>query len=815
MKKISLPFIFFLLCLSLLVDLEAQVLFNELCSDNENLILDEDGDRSDWIELYNAGSKRVSLKGYSLTDDPDELYKWIFPEISIEPKEIMLIFASDKNRINGELHTNFKLSKGGEEVILVKPDGNASDQLSLPALEEDRSYGRSIDGSDQWVFFLETTPGESNNGSLSQGFAAQPRFDQQQAFHAQSILLTMDCNEPGCEIFYTIDGNRPDRSSIPYTGPVRLDTTTAVRAVTYSAGLEPSTIKTRTYFINDDHRLSVMALTTDPANLWDWETGIFQLGPTADTVFPFYGANFWEETEIPIYMELSDTDQQLEEEYPLGARTHGGRGARVRPNKPLRLMAKKVFGTGLMVHKFFDNREVNQFERLVLRNASGDADGAYMRDAFLHRYFINEGLDIDAMAFRPLVLYINGVYWGVMHLRERPDKHYLQYHYQADAENVDILEEEDLVVEGDFHAFDSMQAFVNAVDLQDEENFAQAARYFDVESLADYFIVQTITNNFDWPTNNIKYWRERNEESRWRFLLFDMDVSLGRHVWTVPEANSFASKISKDTLRIVNVLRALLTNEDYKNYFINRHADLINTTFEANYFKEEILRSRDELDPEMPRHFDRWGGSYDAWQGDRMEELLDYAERRPEFARTYVKDYFELEEQVQLKLQTFPEEAGIIHLNTITPRSLPWEGWYYKGVPVQLSAEPLRGYVFSHWEFKENPSPDSLAAITYDFQSSDEVTAVFKRTGADPQFFLHPNPVDRELTIDFELEQATRVQLSFYDYSGRLLYETPEEFLEVGSHTKTLNTSRLLQGMYLARVRMGEFTETVKFVKMR
>ena len=582
--------------------------------------------------------------------------------------------------------------------------------------------------------------------------------------------------------------------------------------MTVVPGLRPSPTSTSHYFIDEVHTLPVIAITTSPENLWDWENGIFQLGPDAETEYPFVGANFWKDIEIPIYFEFF-VDENKQVEYPLGARTHGGRAARTKPLKPLRLLAKKEFGTEVMEYRFFKELPTEKFKRLLLRNGSGDYGRTYMRDAFLHRYFIKEGLNLDGQADQPVILYLNGAYWGVLHLRERPDERYLNFKYGIDPDNVDLLEEEDFVIEGDFMAFDSMQAYAEQEDLSIDENFEIAASYFDVENITDYLSVQTIVNNFDWPTNNIKYWRERKEGSRWRYLLFDLDVGLGRHGWTTAEANSFARKMGKDSLRVVSVLLNLLENEDYHNYFINRYADLLNSTFRDERFRAEILASRDELEPEMQRHFDRWNGNYDRWKNEYMDELLEYSEDRPPYARQYIIDYFGLENEVLLQLEVEPADGGTIGINTLQPETFPWTGHYFNGVPVQLKAEVAAGFRFSHWETSDGRQ-FSDATIAQNFEDNTTIKAVFTDQPLAEGLLLSPNPVRNFLILDYYVEGTEEISLEIYDAQGRKLMEEYQMInLGTGNARFQFNVSHLVNGVYFIQLNKGDKQFVERFVK--
>jgi len=141
-------FIVFNLALSTFTTIRAQesVRINEFMAVNDIGLDDEDRDESDWIEIYNAGTETVDLQGWFLTDDNSDLTKWSFPEVMLGPDSYLIVFASGKDRRNplGILHTNFKLSGGGEYLALVRPDGKtvvSEFSPSYPKQAPDISYG--------------------------------------------------------------------------------------------------------------------------------------------------------------------------------------------------------------------------------------------------------------------------------------------------------------------------------------------------------------------------------------------------------------------------------------------------------------------------------------------------------------------------------------------------------------------------------------------------------------------------------------------------------------------------------------------------
>ena len=141
------PYLAIIFFISTVLFLEFRALsspvINEFLALNKSTIYDEDGQSSDWIEIFNPNQSAVNLEGYYLTNDSNNLEKWRFPNVSIAEGEYLIVFASGKDRDNGELHTNFKISKLGGYLGLVDPDGKAvvSEFAEFPVQFENFSYG--------------------------------------------------------------------------------------------------------------------------------------------------------------------------------------------------------------------------------------------------------------------------------------------------------------------------------------------------------------------------------------------------------------------------------------------------------------------------------------------------------------------------------------------------------------------------------------------------------------------------------------------------------------------------------------------------
>ena len=194
----------------------SSLVINELLSSNSRVISDEDGDYEDWIELKNAGYQSINLGGYGLSDNPEDAFKWVFPDTLIEPGEYVIIWASGKDRTKPgtPLHTNFSISAAGEYIILSHPDGTAIDELQPVRLRSDISYGRFPDGSGTWFFFDEPTPGSANITKAFSEVLESPIFSSKSGFYPQSFNLNLSHADKEVNIYYTLDGSVPDPDNL-------------------------------------------------------------------------------------------------------------------------------------------------------------------------------------------------------------------------------------------------------------------------------------------------------------------------------------------------------------------------------------------------------------------------------------------------------------------------------------------------------------------------------------------------------------------------------------------------------------------------
>ena len=550
MTRFGLLFILFLLSSTGTL---GQVRINEFLSNNSNGLADEDDEFYDWIELYNAGKKSINLEGYSLTDSRDLSRKWVFPRKNLKPGKFLVIFASGKDKKEGkELHTNFSISSQGEDIRLYNSEGQLIDVSKATPLIKNQSFARSEDGTGHFVRCVNPTPGVSNNKGLDLSFS------QPSGFYKDSLVLEIIAKK-GYQIRYTTDGSLPESSSTLYEKPIlikELQSTpadigyrkphgnninknpyqkaTIIRAAAFKNDIQISQVRSATYLITPLGKeryqgIDLISLIFDPEDLLGQDSGIYVRGQHGKN--DGRSGNFFQkgrEWEQEANISYFNADGELEFSQTAGVRIHGGTG-RVKPQKSFRLYARKEYGAQYFNHAFFERRDHRTFKKIVLRHSMGDGTGSIVKDEFLAR-LVSE-LHIDVLEARPVIVYLNGNYWGIYAVREYFDADYIASNYGVSTDSVNIIvhgyaNREDMgddwgLVEGNGQSMKDLYAFLHQNSLSIDSNYSKVCSYLNIESIIDYYCVELYLNNADWPSNNNKLWSVGN--GKWSQLLYDVD----------------------------------------------------------------------------------------------------------------------------------------------------------------------------------------------------------------------------------------------------------------------------------------------------
>ncbi|CAN5190580.1 hypothetical protein BH09BAC5_BH09BAC5_18520 [soil metagenome] len=729
------------------------------------------------------------------------------------------------------LHTDYQLNAGGCALTLLDAQGIVVDQENIGVMQLNHSRGRQPDGSSNWCLFSSPTPDTVNfSANCYSGYGSSPVISLASGFYTGTQVTGISATDPGV-IRWTYDGSDPNSFSPVYSGNITLNNTQCIRARLYPStpNLLPGASAAASYFINENITLPVVSLTTDPANLFDPVYGIYVMGNNVvdqtSTGIPFHDANFWQGWKRPANVSFFDKNKVLQFQEPVSIKIQGN-WSKVFPQRGFTIDFDENYGGQTINYQLFPDKPAMQYQNFNVRNAGSDWNTCMMRDRLIQKS-VQGQTAVDMMDGYSCVLFINGQYWGVYELREKQDKHYLANHSNCDDDNTDFLEFDGSVIEGDNSSFFKMVNYLRTTDMTLQSSYDSANAMLDLHNFADYFITETYMGNLDWLgsyTNNIKFWKPHNGPGKWRYILWDTDISLQsdtlnqlRMVMNPPTANPHSQMLS-----------AMLTNDTFKQYFINRYADLINTAF----YNQNMLKLTEsfyhEMLPEMARDFILWGTGTSPYAPTCVQwpmnvagwrnnlNTLEYIEYvRPFYVRNQVEQQFNMIGQVDVTLNTEPAGAGTIHLNTITPDSLPWTGVYYDGNPITMTAIPAQGYKFSYWKSDHVLSSHyPNATLRTNVDVADEFTAVFEPL--ESTFAAYPNPFYDDLTLYYEVPEAGVVTLKVYDMTGRLVKEIlpSSNYQEAGAYQLNLSAASLglSQGLYLFQLNSPGYSKTIKLI---
>ena len=623
-------------------------------------------------------------------------------------------------------HTNFSISSSGEKIYLFSPGGLLLHELAVPAMPVDVSYGLAPDGGDESVCFMNPTPGYSNDTtSLRVPMPdCMPVISPNTGFYKDSVLVGIVAPDTGFVIRYTLDGSPAISSSAEYLAPFYINSTTVVRAALFSENQLPSRSTTQTLFVDDSSSLRVVSVATRPDLLWDEDYGIYVKGTEFWVDRPFWGANFWDDTEIPVNIDLYDNSTGERFSQDCGLKIHGG-WTRSIEQKSIRPMAKGKYGEDYFKTRLFKDKPQSLYKRFVLRNAGNDHYSCFFRDAFSHRV-ARWHTFVDVLEYEPVLVYINGEYWGIQNMREKVDRYYLESNYGYDPEKIDLLEEQGDIISGDNKDFLDLIDFVATHDLSQQDNFEVVQQKVDLASFTDLFALDIFFVNTDWPHNNMKWWR--NEDGPWQYILLDLDVTSSLMSGNHADKKQL-ERVSNDSVTMNAVLfTSLLENIQYRNYFINRYADLMNFPLHKRRLESVTDSIVEVLRPEMARHKERWGSqTVTSWENYYVNTVFKgFINNRHSYARNYMEEFFSLENQVELCVQFFPPDAGHLHINTIYPDTMPFTGVYFNPVPVVIEALPAPGYEFAYWKNSDSTWASAERIYQGVFSVDDTLIAVFQ-----------------------------------------------------------------------------------------
>ncbi|MFQ6610619.1 MAG: CotH kinase family protein, partial [Fidelibacterota bacterium] len=523
----------------------------------------------------------------------------------------------------------------------------------------------------------------------------------------------------------------------------------------------------------------------------DDETGIYAMGPNASPDFPYFGANFWQDWERPIHLELFIPDSQRVYSADAGVKIFGA-WSRGYPQKSLALFARDEYGVNSFDYPLFPDLPFHSYEAFLLRNSGNDWESSMFRDGMMTSLVKDTGLDVQA--YRPVVVYLNGEYWGIHNMREKQNEHFIAAHHPVDPDELDYLENNADIIQGDAFHYNNLINFIQSEDLTDPDNYQYISTQMEMDNYITYQVSEIYFDNQDWPGNNVKFWRPKVANGRWRWILYDTDFGFG--IWN-PNAyqfNTLAFALEPNGPVWPNppwstyLFRSLMENSEFKSQFINRFCDLLNTIFEPEYILSYVDSIKSIIEPEMPDHLERWYGSVADWNA-RVSVMEFFGSHRADYVRNHLQNEFNLANTGLILLGIANPNSGKIQINTVTPDTYPWHGYYFQDVDIQLTAHPAPGYYFSGWSgmYGIDPtitiSPANVLSVTAYFEP---LTVGEGHVVINEINYRSPDDADTQDWIELHNNGLETVNISFWQFrdsdDGHQFILPENTFLDPGDY---------------------------------
>ncbi len=643
------------------------VWISEVLASNNQVSTYAGTENKDWVEIYNSSGETQDISGWGLSDNQGRGRKWQFPAGTlIAPGEykVILCDGNAEKASATELHTSFRIGRNAGEVItLADPAGNVLDKIVLPEMKTDISYGRTLGIAG--LFYYETPTPFQANGTGFNGFAGTPSFSVEPGLYYTAQYVEISIPE-GTQVFYTTDGSVPTQMSTPYNGE-RLELNkpcNVLRARAFSTGLtQPGEIVTGTWFVNVYHALPVVSIVTDPSNLWDEEWGMLTIGKDAikePGKLPFPNTVYRKVKNAGIkydcHVELYDKSNNilLSQGAEIGLM---GDYSLDMPQKSFKFRARSVYGAKTFEAKLFEKRNYTEYKGFVLRNSGNDSMFTRLQDGFQSKLMDFCGATIAHQAWEPYAVYLNGIYWGHMNLRERTDRFMIaQFEGLSleDADQMDLLQGSGSVKYGSNKAFKAMIKKMKAGNpAKNADDLQYILDNVDVDNLFEYMAFEMFFGNSD--IGNTRFYRLKTEGSKWRWVLYDVDYGLYNSdfnsPWSYTKAKGMGQKYIDNT-----IFMKLLSVPEYKKRYLTKFGEIFQklTTGEMLDILEKTVNM---IQPEMQNHWARWGeendkmvisdvpttsdGALRYWE-KRVERLRNVCRKRPNKLWGFAQDAFNL-----------------------------------------------------------------------------------------------------------------------------------------------------------------------------
>ena len=632
------------------------------------------------------------------------------------------------------LTADFRLSAGNEPIILWGSGNTVVDHWDPIEVPDGYSVGRAPGDIRRIGIIPQPTPGNPVNSRVYSGVSAPVEVVPESGFPGRSVSVEVKGWDTGDSIIrYTLDGREPDEDSPEFDGALFLDpdslpapeylyiptgggwerpASAGPRAVVLSMrrfeeGFVPGPTTRRTWFLTgrgaSRFPLPVFSVTVDPDDFFSDARGIYVPG-SGET------ANFWNrgrEWERRAYVEFFDGGSHSSFSRDMGVRIFGGT-SRQFAQKSLRFYTYRYTDGDELGYRLFPESSREKFDRFILRQSGHDHYLTFFRDGWMTGIGSAAGLDVQA--FRPVVLFINGEFWGLHNLRESFDEGYFQSNHGVAPDQLDVVEG---FFRADIGSADNLISVMSALDdnrISNQEKWSRISESIDVDNFLTYKVIETFF--YRWDTGNLKRWRRK--DGLWRWLWFDSDVGAGGFASVAPAWdfdmlgynlepagpwNQYPLN-NHNNPTMTRMFRNVMANPEWESAFISRYVDLLNSILKPENLIKVIDQHVSVIQPMMVEHIRRWRKPDSPTDWNRaVNDLKTFAARRGNSEWHNLRSHFHLGESHRLTLDAWDVSQGTMAINSISENYIHpgFEGEWFVDLPVTVTAIPKPGFRHVGW----------------------------------------------------------------------------------------------------------------------
>lgn len=568
----------------------------EVMTSNDTYLPQELGNCYDWVEIRNVSKESVLLSDYSITDDPDAPQAYVLPDKTLKPGESVAIILSGDSQLSTKKydHAGFALNAKQDKLLLYSNEGSLLDYVLLRKIPLGYSYGRRADTGG--FFYMNPTPLQDNQSGYRL-ITQMPAASVDPGVYVQNEGLDVSFSSDG-EIYYTTDGSDPSVSSLRYEGPIHIDETTVLRAMAVEDGKLHSSIYTSTFIFETGHSLPVVSLVTDPDNLWG-DNGIYK------------DSHDVKELKRPAHISYTGQDGSFDINCEISM--HGMTSLLVQDKKSFTVRFQDNYD-GPLNYDIFEDEEITYFSSILLRADQEDVFSTYIRDNLYGNLAYEYSDSLISMRNKYIVLYLNGEYWGIYSIREHHSVEHYASHMGFPIDSVTMVK--NYATAGT--EMYPVHRYCDRTDFSVQENYEELKKILDVNSFADWIIIQAYCGNFD-IYGNMRYYYS-SVDGLWRCGLVDVDLGMFRD-------KNFEDL--KTTLHHSVFVNALYSNEEFQDLLAKRLAELLKGPLSDAYINAKIEEMADMVRPELAREKERWGGTISQWER-MITRLHNFATGRAE-----------------------------------------------------------------------------------------------------------------------------------------------------------------------------------------